>query len=88
MDRNRRSVGTADSEERGPTAGVAGSGLSSTVGRLEAPLRARHSRREDGRLDRLKRRGDRLAGSGRADGCIWRVHFHAAASSNMRFLSR
>ena len=81
---NRRSVDTLESEERGPTAGVAGSSLSSTAGRLAAPLRGKHSRREDGRLDRLSRRGDRLAGSGRADGFIWRVDLHAAASSNMR----
>ena len=32
--RNRRSVGTAGSEARGPTAGVAGSGLSGTAGRM------------------------------------------------------
>ena len=50
-------VDTLDSEESGPTAGVAGSSLSSTAGtgRLAAPLRGKHSRREDGRLDRLSR---------------------------------
>ena len=31
--RNRRSIGTIDSDERGPTAGVAGSGLSGIAGR-------------------------------------------------------
>ena len=49
------SIGTADSEARGPTSDVAGSGLSGTAGRIAAPLRDRHSRREDGRLDRLSR---------------------------------
>ena len=49
---NCRSVDTLDSDERGPTAGVAGSSLSSTAGRLAAPLGGKHSRREDGRLDR------------------------------------
>ena len=38
--RNRCSVGTADSAQRAHTAGVAGSGLSGTAGRLAAPLRA------------------------------------------------
>ena len=62
---------------RAPSAGVAGSCLSGTTGRLAAPLRGRHSRREDGRLDHLSRccaacgRGDRravrMAASG---GCI------------------
>ena len=86
---NCRSVDTLDSDERVLwQAGVVGSSLSSTAGRLAAPLRGKHSRREDGRLERLSRRGDRLASSGRADGCIQRVHLHAAASSNMRFLSR
>ena len=33
-------------------AGVAGSGLSGAAGRLAAPLRGRHSRSEDGMLDR------------------------------------
>ena len=41
---------------------MAGCSLSSTAGRLAAPLRGKHSRREDGRFDRLSRRGDRLAG--------------------------
>ena len=72
--RNRSCVGTVDSEERGPTAGVAESGLSGAAGRLAAPLRDMHSRREDGRLDHLSRccaasrRGDirtaRMAASG------------------------
>ena len=52
--RSRWSVCTVDSEERAPTAGVAGSCLSGTAGRLAAPLRLE-------------------------DGCIWRVHSHAAA---------
>ena len=51
--RYRCSVGTADSAERAHTAGVAGSGLSGTAGRLAAPLRGRHSRREVGRCDHL-----------------------------------
>ena len=45
---NRRTVDTLDSEEKGPTAGGAGSSLSSTAGRLAAPLRGKYSRREDG----------------------------------------
>ena len=53
--RSRWSVCTVDSEERAPTAGVAGSGLSGTAGRLAAPLRGRYSRRADGRLDHLSR---------------------------------
>ena len=52
---HHRGVGTVDSEERVPTAGVAGSGLSGTSGRLAAPLRGRNNRREDGGLDRLSR---------------------------------
>ena len=65
--RNRCSAGKANSEGRGPTAGDARSGLSGTVGRFAAPLRGRHSRREDGRLCRFSRccaacrRGDRRA---------------------------
>ena len=46
---------TADSEEWSPTAGVARSFPSGTAGRLAAPLRGRHSRREDGGLDHLSR---------------------------------
>ena len=51
--RCRRSVCTVDSEERASAAGVTGSSLSGTAGRLAAPLRGR---REDGRLKRLSRR--------------------------------
>ena len=50
--RSRWSVCTVDLEERGPTAGVAESGLSGTAARLAAPLRGMHSRRDDSRLDR------------------------------------
>ena len=86
--RSRRSVGTGDSEARGPTSGVAGSGLSGTAGRIAAPLRGRHSRREDGRLDRLSRccaacrrrdrRAARMAASG---GCIRMRQLQAISAS-------
>ena len=48
--RNRRTVGTLDSEEpeRGPEPGVAGGGLSGAAGRLAAPLGGGQSRRGDG----------------------------------------
>ena len=68
--RNHRSVCTVDSEERDPTTGVAGSGLSGTA-------EGRPRRREDGRLNRLgrccaaSRRGDRRAARMAASGgCI------------------
>ena len=60
--RKRRSVGTVDSEERGPTAasssaGVAGSGLSGAAGRLAAPLRGRHRARPLAQLRGCQARG-------------------------------
>ena len=75
--RNSRSVGTIDSDERGPMAasmaGVAGSCLCGTA----APLRGMHSRREAGRPDCLSRciAASWQGGSiGLVDGCVWRVH--------------
>ena len=46
---------------------MAGSGLSGTAGSLTAPLRGRHSRREDGRLPGGDGQGLRMAASA---GCI------------------
>ena len=60
-----------------PASGVVGRLLSGAGGRLTAPLRGRHSRREDGRLDRLgrccaaSRRADRRAARmAAAGGCV------------------
>ena len=89
---NRSIVGMVDSEARSPTAGVAGSGLSGTACRLAALLRGRHSRHEDGRLNRSV-----LLPDAGIDGLHWCLHLEcavvctqAAALSNrdMRFLSR
>ena len=74
---NCSSICTVDLEERGPTAGIAGSCLSGTAGRHAVQLRGRHRKCEDVRLNSLSwccaasRRWDRraalLAASG---GCI------------------
>ena len=74
--RSRWSVCTVDSEERGPTVVVAGSGLSGTVGRIAAPLRGRRSRREDGRLS-ARAGAARPAGAG-IDGPRGWLHLKSA----------
>ena len=59
---------------RRPPRPAAGSGLSGTPCRLAAPLRGRHSRREDDRLDRLSRcQAAWLPGAG-IDGSRGRLH--------------
>ena len=66
-------------------AGVAGSGLSGAAGRLAAPLRGMWQARP---LEQVLRGLQARGQTSRADGCIWRVHSHAAASNTMRFSSR
>ena len=94
--RNRRSVGTVEPEERA-TAGVAGRGLSGTAGRLRlaAPLRVRHSRREDGNLDRLSRcyatcrRGNRRAARmAEPEGCIRQRLFACSSLKQQALIER